>query len=101
MSERRSVRPLTALIRWYQIARAGRPSPCRYVPSCSTYALEALEHHGVVRGGWLGVRRLCRCHPWGSSGYDPVPGTEDSSTAASPPPNRAGSMSPGVTQKVR
>lgn len=46
---------------------------CRYQPTCSAYALEALEKHGAVRGGWLTFRRLCRCHPWGSSGYDPVP----------------------------
>jgi putative membrane protein insertion efficiency factor len=66
-------RPLIAMVRWYQIARAGRPSPCRYVPSCSTYALEAFEHHGAVRGLWLSLRRLSRCHPWGGQGYDPVP----------------------------
>lgn len=46
---------------------------CRYMPSCSAYALEALETHGAVRGGWLAFRRICRCHPWGGSGLDPVP----------------------------
>jgi uncharacterized protein len=60
-------------IRTYQLARAGRPSPCRYDPSCSQYALEAIEGHGAVRGGWLAVRRVGRCHPWGGMGYDPVP----------------------------
>jgi putative membrane protein insertion efficiency factor len=60
-------------VRVYQSVRADRPSPCRHVPSCSTYALEALETHGPVKGTWLGVRRLLRCHPWGTSGYDPVP----------------------------
>jgi putative membrane protein insertion efficiency factor len=44
------------------------------VPSCSTYAVEALEQHGSVRGSWLAIRRLSRCHPWGGQGYDPVPG---------------------------
>ena len=46
---------------------------CRYHPSCSIYALEAIEKHGAVHGGWLSIRRVCRCHPWGGHGYDPVP----------------------------
>lgn len=49
------------------------PPSCRYTPSCSTYALEALRKHGPVKGLWLAVRRILRCHPWGGSGYDPVP----------------------------
>ena len=61
------------LIRAYQAARGGRPSPCRFVPSCSVYGLEAIEQHGALRGGWLTLRRLGRCHPWGASGFDPVP----------------------------
>ena len=46
---------------------------CRFQPTCSAYALEALETHGALYGGWLTLRRLARCHPWGSTGYDPVP----------------------------
>ena len=60
-------------VRGYRRLTDGRPSPCRYVPSCSTYALEALEQHGAARGTWLTIRRLSRCHPWGRSGFDPVP----------------------------
>lgn len=60
-------------VRLYQAARAGRPSPCRYWPSCSVYAAEALERHGAARGSWLAARRLGRCHPWGGHGVDPVP----------------------------
>ena len=49
---------------------------CRYQPTCSAYAMEALERHGGVKGGWLTVRRVCSCHPWGGHGYDPVPGAD-------------------------
>lgn len=66
-------RIVLAPIRWYQLVRAGRPSPCRFVPSCSTYAAEAVAAHGAARGTWLAARRLGRCHPFGGSGYDPVP----------------------------
>lgn len=64
---------LLALIRTYQIAMAWSPSPCRYEPSCSRYALEAIEGHGAWRGTLLAARRLLRCHPWHAGGYDPVP----------------------------
>ncbi len=60
-------------IRVYQALRAGRPSPCRFVPSCSVYALEAVGQHGARRGVWLTARRLGRCRPRGASGFDPVP----------------------------
>ena len=68
-----SAAAVLAAVRLYQLVRAGRPSPCRYVPSCSAYAAEAVERHGARRGGWLAVRRVLRCHPWGGSGLDPVP----------------------------
>ncbi len=66
-------RVVVAPIRAYRWLRAGRPSPCRYWPSCSTYAVEAIERHGALKGSWLAARRLSRCHPWGGSGVDPVP----------------------------
>jgi putative membrane protein insertion efficiency factor len=61
------------LVRWYQRGVEGRPSPCRFFPSCSAYAIEAVEVHGNVRGTALTVRRLLRCRPFGPSGFDPVP----------------------------
>jgi uncharacterized protein len=61
------------MIRWYQRAFDGRLSPCRFSPSCSSYALEAFESHGTRRGAYLTVRRLMRCRPFGPSGWDPVP----------------------------
>jgi putative membrane protein insertion efficiency factor len=65
---------LSGLIRAYQlILRPVLPPSCRYTPSCSHYGIEAIRVHGALRGGWLTLRRLSRCHPWGGSGYDPVP----------------------------
>lgn len=49
------------------------PAACRYTPTCSQYAIEALRKHGPVKGTWLAIRRIMRCHPWGGHGYDPVP----------------------------
>lgn len=60
-------------LRGYQAARFGRPSPCRFVPSCSAYAVEAVDTHGALRGSWLAVRRIGRCRPFGGRGLDPVP----------------------------
>ena len=69
-----AARALCVPIRLYQAVTAGRPSPCRYWPTCSQYALEAIAAHGAGRGGWLTVRRLLRCHPWAArSGVDPLP----------------------------
>ena len=61
----------------YQFISGGRLPVCRFAPSCSAYAVEALEIHGARRGAWLALRRLVRCHPWGSAGHDPVPLTGD------------------------
>jgi putative membrane protein insertion efficiency factor len=65
---------LIGLIRFYQIAISPllRPS-CRFNPSCSRYGIEAIRKHGPFKGGYLTIRRLMRCHPWGGHGYDPVP----------------------------
>lgn len=74
------VRPLSVVagafdtaIRLYQTLTAARPSPCRFTPSCSTYAREAIAQRGAGRGTLLAIRRLSRCHPWGGTGFDPVP----------------------------
>lgn len=56
----------------YSISPLKQPS-CRYTPTCSQYAIEAVMKHGILKGGWLSVRRILSCHPWGGSGYDPVP----------------------------
>ena len=70
------------LLRGYQIAISPLiPPSCRFFPSCSNYALEALREHGAAKGGWLAVRRVCRCHPWNAGGFDPVPPKHSSSTA--------------------
>jgi uncharacterized protein len=65
---------LRGVIRAYQLVLSPLlPAGCRYWPSCSYYAAEAIAVHGTARGSWLALRRLLRCHPWGGSGYDPVP----------------------------
>lgn len=74
MRQRPVARALGALVRAYQLGiGTWLPSSCRYLPSCSDYALEALQVHGAWRGSCLALRRICRCHPWGGHGLDPVP----------------------------
>ncbi|MDO4335125.1 MAG: membrane protein insertion efficiency factor YidD [Bacteroidales bacterium] len=65
---------LIGIIRFYQLAISPlTPPSCRFVPTCSEYGIEAIRKHGALKGGWLTLKRICRCHPWGGSGYDPVP----------------------------
>ncbi len=66
--------PLLLLVRFYQVCISPlKPPTCRFTPTCSQYAIEALRKHGPIKGTYLAVRRILRCHPWGGSGYDPVP----------------------------
>lgn len=69
-----TIAPFVFLIRIYQkFISPVLPSSCRYTPTCSHYTLEALKTHGLIKGGWLGAKRIASCNPWGGSGYDPVP----------------------------
>ena len=69
---------LIAVVRTYQVVISPwTPAACRYAPTCSSYAIEAIEKHGSGKGGWLALRRIGRCRPWGGSGYDPVPAPVD------------------------
>lgn len=70
--------PFLLLIRFYQAAISPyTPASCRYTPTCSSYSLEALQTHGLAKGGWLAVKRIFSCHPWGGHGFDPVPPKEE------------------------
>ena len=88
--------PLIALIRFYQLVISPlTPPTCRYYPSCSSYALTALQRFGLLKGTWLAVRRVARCHPWAAGGVDYVPerthtpasGPDQTSAPASGPPD--------------
>jgi hypothetical protein len=66
--------PFILLVKFYQkIISPLTPATCRYTPTCSHYTLMALQKHGLFKGGWMGIRRIFSCNPWGGSGYDPVP----------------------------
>lgn len=76
---------LRVLIRAYQwVLSPVLPGVCRYEPSCSEYAVQALARFGALRGGWLALRRVARCHPWGGCGYDPVPEAEPGAACDDP-----------------
>ena len=68
---------LVKIYRWtlspVLVAAFGAGAGCRFTPTCSVYAIEAVQQHGATAGGWLAAKRLCRCHPWGGCGHDPVP----------------------------
>ncbi len=80
-----AARLLMLPIRAWRVVSALLPPRCRFYPSCSAYALEALETHGAARGSWLAVRRIGRCHPWHPGGLDPVPAANRRSPAAASP----------------
>ncbi len=66
--------PFIVIVRLYQaLISPLTPASCRFTPTCSSYTIEALQKHGLFKGGWLAVKRISSCHPWGKSGYDPVP----------------------------
>ena len=66
--------PFIVVIKIYQVLISPLfHSSCRYSPTCSHYTVEALKKHGLFKGGWLGIKRISKCHPWGGSGHDPVP----------------------------
>lgn len=68
------IAPFIFLVRFYQVAISPyTPAACRFEPTCSHYTAEALKKHGLFKGGWLAIKRIASCHPWGKSGYDPVP----------------------------
>ena len=80
---------LLGLIRIYQWGISPLTlASCRFTPTCSAYAAEAIEQHGALRGGWLATRRVFRCHPFGKWGYDPVPSVEEGSGVKSEMPDR-------------
>ena len=85
------------IVRLYQLILSPILGPrCRFQPTCSSYALDAIKLHGGLKGGWLAIKRISKCHPWGGHGFDPVPGMtikaaeEDKTTSKDRPANHAG-----------
>ncbi|PDS25210.1 membrane protein insertion efficiency factor YidD [Flavobacterium branchiophilum] len=66
-------KPFIFLVRFYQVAISPfTPASCRFEPTCSTYMIQSLQKHGLIKGGYYGIKRILRCNPWGKSGYDPI-----------------------------
>lgn len=100
------VQALLGPIRFYQrFISPGLPPTCRYEPTCSSYAADALQQHGAMRGVWLAARRISRCHPWHQGGYDPVPSVRerrsDSGSSNSVNPMVSGAGTPEQPSVVR
>ncbi|UAB86334.1 membrane protein insertion efficiency factor YidD [Zunongwangia sp. SCSIO 43204] len=74
MLKKMLIYPFIVLVKFYQnFISPLTPASCRYSPTCSNYTLKALKKHGLFKGGWLSLKRIISCNPWGGSGYDPVP----------------------------
>ncbi|MFC6861693.1 membrane protein insertion efficiency factor YidD [Zunongwangia atlantica] len=74
MLKKMLIYPFIILVKFYQnFISPLTPATCRYTPTCSNYTIEALKKHGLFKGGWLALKRIFSCNPWGGSGYDPVP----------------------------
>ena len=78
------------VLAWRKVISPLYGDVCKYYPSCSTYGLEALRSHGALRGGWLTISRIARCHPWAAGGFDPVPGSDLATEMAEHPERFSG-----------